>query len=59
MPYFYYPQYFTRLWNPGVREALYDLLFIHRGRVQSCTEVCSQTKPIYFKAMTPPCFIRR
>jgi hypothetical protein len=48
-----YSLHCTKIWDPAVREASYDLIFVDRDRVQSCV-ARGKTKPTYIKAITSP-----
>jgi len=41
----------TKIWDPAVRDAPYDLIFMDRGNVRSCG-VCGKTNPTSSKAVT-------
>ncbi len=51
-----YSLHCTKIWDPAVREAPYDLIFVDRGSVQSCV-ARGKTKSTYFKAITSPWFV--
>ena len=51
-----YSLHCTKIWDPAVREAPYDLIFMDRGSVQSCV-ARGKTKSTYFKAITSPWFV--
>jgi hypothetical protein len=51
-----YSQHCTKIWDPAVREAPHDVIFMYRGSVQSCA-ARGKTKPTYFKAITGPWFV--
>jgi hypothetical protein len=53
---FDYSLHCTKIWILALREAPYDVIFVHHGRVRSCA-ARGKTKPTYFKAITSPWFV--
>ena len=51
-----YSLHCTKIWDPAVREAPYDVIFMYRGSVQSCA-ARGQTNPTSSKAVTTPWFV--
>jgi hypothetical protein len=51
-----YSLYCTKIGDPAVRGAPYDVIFTHRGRFKFCA-VRGKTKSTYFKAVTSPWFV--
>jgi hypothetical protein len=51
-----YSQHCTKIWDPAVRDAPYDLIVMDRGNVQSCG-VRGKTNPTSSKAVTSWWFV--
>jgi hypothetical protein len=46
----------TKIWDRAVREAPYDVIFMHHGSVKSHA-ARGKTQSTYFKAITSPWFV--
>jgi len=51
-----YSQHCTKIRDPAVKAAPFDVIFMYRGSVQSCA-ARGKTNPTYFKAITRPGFV--
>jgi hypothetical protein len=51
-----YSQHCTKIWDPAVKAAPFDVIFMYRGSVQSCA-ARGKTNPTYSKAVSTPRFV--
>jgi hypothetical protein len=51
-----YSLHCTKIRDPAVREAPYEVIFTHHGRVKSRV-ARGKSKPTYIKAITSPWFV--